>query len=77
MRTRDAGATGDVHRPTMSTKPLIVGGGHVGHLLARRTDERREAVRFVDDNETAVRRARENGVPAREAASGLTDGGSD
>ncbi|RDI70095.1 NAD-binding protein [Halopelagius longus] len=51
----------------MSTQTLIVGGGHVGRLLARRMDERREAVHFVDDSETAVRRARENGVPAREA----------
>lgn len=51
----------------MSTQTLIVGGGHVGRLLARRMDERHEAVHFVDDSETAVRRARENGVSAREA----------
>lgn len=53
--------------PTMSTNTLIVGGGHVGRLLARRMDERREAVRFVDDSEIAVRRARESRVQAREA----------
>ncbi|MFC6823522.1 potassium channel family protein [Halopelagius fulvigenes] len=51
----------------MSTQTLIVGGGHVGRLLAGQMDERRGTVRFVDDSETAVRRARENGVPAREA----------
>ncbi|WP_092893430.1 hypothetical protein [Halopelagius inordinatus] len=48
----------------MSTKTLIADGGHVARPFARPRGERRKSVRLADDSETAVRRVREDRVPA-------------
>lgn len=49
----------------------VVGGGHVGRVLAETLDERPLDVAFVDDDSTVVRKARRSGLSAATAT--LTD----
>ncbi|MFC7204047.1 NAD-binding protein [Haloferax namakaokahaiae] len=51
----------------MLERTLILGGGHVGRTLAERLNGGVDDVCYIDESETAVQRAKHNGVSARTA----------
>ena len=48
----------------MTPRILIIGGGPIGELLAAQLAERYDGVVFADENERAVKRARDRGIDA-------------
>lgn len=53
-------------------KTLVIGGGHVGRIIAEQLDDLPVSIRFADPNPQVIARATENGLPADETD--ITDG---
>ncbi len=58
--------------PENTMKTLVIGGGHVGRIIAERLSDLPVSIRFIDPNPQVIVRANENGLSADETA--ITDG---